>query len=64
MEILCFSADVHQCNIACSVVHVHLFIYYYDSFLPTRVAADCEARGTGGGGGGHVPLHIFRTIKS
>ena len=39
------SAIIHQCNIAFSVVHVHLFInmffyYYYSSFLPARVASN------------------------
>ena len=30
MEIVCFSANVRQCNITFSVVHVQLCINYFD----------------------------------
>ena len=44
MEIVCFSAIIHQYNIvAISVVHVcfkFLFISYHISFLPARVTAN------------------------
>ena len=44
MEILCFSANIQQCNIAYSVAHVQVcfksfFICYQISFLQAMVAA-------------------------
>ena len=39
MEILCLAANISQCNIAFSIVHVQLcfksFLFYVD-FLPSR----------------------------
>ena len=45
MDVICFLANVRQCNISYSVVNVQLCFYifemYYDiSFLPARVASN------------------------
>ena len=50
MELIFFWTNVHQCNIAFSVVHVqvvlNIFIYqyYYIYFLQTKVAANSMKR--------------------
>ena len=48
MEMICFSTNVRQCNIAYSTVHVQLclqifLVYYYISFLSARAAVDQES---------------------
>ena len=42
MEVILFLADVRQCNIAFSVVHVQ--VIYNISFVPARVAANSIKR--------------------
>ena len=66
MEILCFSANVHQCDIAfCSlcmckfVFKSILFIYYYVSLLPARVAANNSVKSICTSGWFVLPVGLY-----